>query len=46
MAGTHPQGMNVRNHDGKTGGDSTIFGKVCLVVFLVMIVIMVIIFLP
>ena len=46
MAGTHPQGMNHRDYDGKTGGDSTIFSKVCLAVILVLIVIMIIIFLP
>ena len=46
MAGTHPQGMDHRNYDGKTGSDSNIFSKVCLVAFLAIIVIMVVIFLP
>jgi len=45
MAGTHPQGLNHRNFDGKTGSDSTLFSKVCLAVFLVMILIMIAIFL-
>ena len=46
MAGTHPQGMNHRNFDGRTGGDSTRFSKACLGIFLVLILIMVVIFLP
>jgi hypothetical protein len=46
MAGTHPQGMGHRNYDGKTGSDSNIFSRVCLVAFFATIVIMVVIFLP
>ena len=46
MAGTHPQGMDHRNYDGKTGSDSNIFSKYCLVAFFAIIVIVVVIFLP
>ena len=46
MAGTHPQGMDHRNYDGKTGSESTLFSKACFAFILVMIVIMIVIFLP
>jgi len=46
MAGTHPQGMDHRNFDGKTGGNSTMFSKACLGIVLVLIFVMIVIFLP
>ena len=46
MAGTHPQGMDHRNFDGKTGGESTMFSKACFAIILVLILIMIVIFLP
>ncbi|MFX1481994.1 MAG: hypothetical protein ACFFCP_02275 [Promethearchaeota archaeon] len=43
MVGTHPQGMNQRNFDGKTGGDSVTFSKLCLGFFLIAILVMIVV---